>query len=332
VGADLLGHLVTRRHPFSVVFVLFGTNRTEGAVMRIAITGANAGIGLRATERLARAGHEVVALCRDLGRGHAALAHLDAADRARVDLIQLDLSSSASIRAAAAVVVEGGALDALVNNAAIFDLTMREPRITEDGHELFWATNHLGPTEFTARVSPALARAATPRVVFVASKGIITMPRIRIRYEALDGAGWYTPTRAYYHSKLAQIMTATTLAELAGDRVDVSCLRVPAVKLDPDRLAAQPPLLRALYAPKDRVAAAPEALAEVYEALVTGGAGRGRGAPVYVDEQLRGVAVPRFARDRDQRARLWALTDHLTGTPDWAWRSTVRHDDWSGDD
>ena len=291
--------------------------------MRIAITGANAGIGLRATERLAGAGHEVMALCRDLGRGDASLAHLDPAVRARIDLIQLDLSSGASIRRAADAVVQGGALDALINNAAVFDLTMREPRITEDGHELFWATNHLGPTEFTARVSPALARAAAPRIIFVASKGIVTMPRIRIRYDALDGGGWYTPTRAYYHSKLAQIMTAMSLAELAGDRVDVSCLRVPAVKLDPARLAAQPPLLRKLYAPKDRVAAAPEQLAAVYEALIEQRPHHARGADVYVDERGRTVPVPAFARKADERLRLWELTSRAIGDPLWAWPATL---------
>ena len=289
--------------------------------MRVAVTGANAGIGLRAVARFARAGHEVVALCRDTVRGEAALAELDAATRARIQLVQLDLASSTSIRSAAAAVVDGGALDALINNAAVFDQTIRTPRQTVDGHELFWATNHLGPTKFTARVSSALQKAPTPRIVFVASKGIVTAPRIAIRYDALDGAGWFTPTRAYYHSKLAQIMTAITLAERVGDVVDVSCLRVPAVRLDADRLATQPALLRALYAPKNRMAMAPDALAAVYERLVGEAPRHARGVDVYVDENLAPVTPPRFARDAAQRERLWALTNELVDAPTWAWSS-----------
>lgn len=141
-----------------------------------------------------------------------------------------------------------GPLDALINNAAVFDQSVSAARTSADGHELFWATNHLGPTELTARLRPALAAAVDPRVVFVASKGLVTMPRLAIRFDALDDPGWFSPTRAYYHAKLAQVMTAVTLAERIGDLLDVSCLRVPAVRLDPARLASQPRLLRALYA------------------------------------------------------------------------------------
>ena len=287
--------------------------------MRVAITGSNAGIGLRAVARLASAGHEVVALCRDIPRGEKAIAGLDVAVRPKVQLVQLDLASSESIRAAAEVVVAGGVLDAVINNAAVFDQTIRTARQTADGRELFWATNHLGPTEFTARVSSALAASRDPRIVFVASKGIVTMPRIAIRYDALDGNGWFSPARAYYHSKLAQIMTAMTIAEHVGEVVDVSCLRVPAVRLDADRLAAQPAILRALYAPKNRMAMSPEALAEVYARLLLEPARHAGADDVYVDEAVHAVSAPRFARDPKERERLWRLTNAEIGAPAWAW-------------
>ncbi|MBH0116078.1 SDR family NAD(P)-dependent oxidoreductase [Salinibacterium sp. NG253] len=58
----------------------------------IAITGANSGIGLRATAQLAAAGHTVLALCRDQERSSAAIsAATDNATNVRV--IQTDLSS-----------------------------------------------------------------------------------------------------------------------------------------------------------------------------------------------------------------------------------------------
>lgn len=286
--------------------------------MRIAITGANAGIGLRATALLTAHGHHILALCRDLRRATAAVSSLDAEHRQRIELVETDLASSDSIRAAAQQIVNNGPLDALINNAAIFDQSTRTARKSADGHELFWATNHLGPTELTARVSPALAAAAAPRVLFIASKGLITMPRIAIRFDALDDPSWFTPTAAYYHAKLAQVMTAVSLAERVGDVLDVSCLRVPAVRLDAARLAAQPPILRALYAPKNRFAMAPEALANIYARIVTQPR-HARGLDTYVDEKLREVPVPRFARDGAHRDRLWGVTNAATGHPEWAW-------------
>ncbi|PJJ72960.1 NAD(P)-dependent dehydrogenase (short-subunit alcohol dehydrogenase family) [Diaminobutyricimonas aerilata] len=280
--------------------------------MRIAITGANAGIGLRAARLLAAEGHHVVALCRSVDRARAALG-----DDPRIQIQRLDLSSRASVSAAAERLVADGPLDALINNAAVFDQSQKQAVFTPDGHEAVWQTNHLGPFEFTARVSAALAASASPRLLFIASKGIVTMPRIRIRYGELDSADWYTPVKAYYHSKLAQTMTAVHLAELAGERVSVSCLRVPAVRLDADRLAAQPALLRMLYAPKNRVAADPAAIAAVYRDLISDG--RQRSAEeVYVDEHGKVVPLPTFAAQQEERERLWRETSAIVGDPTWS--------------
>ena len=285
--------------------------------MRIAITGANAGIGLRATARLAAAGHDVIALCRSVDRGAAAVTAAGV-DPARVDVRPLDLASRSSVQQAAAALVDDGPLDALIQNAAVFDQSMTSAQYTDEGHEVVWATNHLGAVELLARTSEALAASDAPRVVFVASKGLLAMPGIAIRFDALDSADWYTPTRAYYHAKLAQVMTAVSLAESAGDRVAVSCLRVPAVQLDADRVASQPALLRRLYALKRMASVPPEDVAAVYADLVLEDRRR---APdeVYVDEKRRPVALPRSARDADQRARLWAVTAEAIGDPQWAW-------------
>lgn len=282
----------------------------------VAITGAGSGIGLRATARLTARGHTVLALVRDPARAQPAIAGATAATPGSVEIVRADLSDPTSVREAAEHITARGRLDALINNAAVFDQTQRTPLFTETGHELVWATNHLGPWELTARLSPALARAPKPRVVFVASKGLITMPRIAIRWDALDSPDWYTPVRAYYHAKLAQVMTAQSLADRAGDAVDVTCIRVPAVRLDADRHAAMPAVLRFLYAPKNAAAAPPEQLAETYADAVQ------RWEPSshpYVDEKLARVALPRFAADPANRDRLWQLTAAAVGNPVWAW-------------
>ena len=91
---------------------------------RIAITGANAGIGLRAAAELAAADRNVIALCRDLDRADRAFGSLPIEHRSRIESVELDLASSASIRSAAAQVVAMGPLDALINNAAVKDFEL----------------------------------------------------------------------------------------------------------------------------------------------------------------------------------------------------------------
>ncbi|EAR24762.1 Short-chain dehydrogenase/reductase SDR [marine actinobacterium PHSC20C1] len=281
----------------------------------IAITGANSGIGLRATAALARAGHTVLALCRDPERSRIAISTATG-NAANVQIIRLDLADPDSIHTAADEIATHGRLDALINNAAIFDLNQRTAAFTARGHELFWATNHLGPFELTARLSPLLAQAKHSRIIFVASKGLITMPLLRIRFDELDSPGWYSPTKAYYHAKLAQVMTAVSLAERVPENVAVTCIRVPAVRLDAARLATQPTVLRALYAPKNATAADPEKLAATYLRAATSTV-----APqaVYIDENDRPIALPRAARNLNDRERLWSVSAEATGANAWAW-------------
>ena len=266
----------------------------------VAITGANSGIGLRAAQQLSTRGHRVLALCRSAERGRAALGQA-------AEIIECDTSSLASVERAAAEVVEIG-IDALINNAAVFDLGMKQRQLSADGHELVWATDHLGSWALTGRLSGALA-ASGGRVVFIASKGLLAQPGVKIRFDDVEGEGWYTATKAYYHAKLAQVMTAMSVAEKAQGRFSVACLRVPAVRLDAAKLAAQPKLYQWAYAPKNAKAAAPEAVAQTYVRLALG-------QPideVYVDEGLRPVSAPKFARDAASRARVWELSAAATG-------------------
>lgn len=267
----------------------------------VAITGANSGIGLRAARQLTDAGHRVLALCRSLDRARSALGP-DA------EVIETHMDDLASIERAAAQVADAG-VDVLINNAATFDLGMKQRQTTAAGDEYVWATNHLGPAALAAKLGPALAASDDGRLILIASKGLVAMPRIRIRWDDLDATTWYTPTKAYYHAKLAQVMLAESLAQQWSPRVHVTALRVPAVRLDAEKLAAQPRLQRWLYAPKNRAAAESDAVARTYVALATGPAP----ASAYVDESGAPCKLPRFARDEAERRRLIEATVAATG-------------------
>ncbi|GAA3306297.1 SDR family NAD(P)-dependent oxidoreductase [Nonomuraea dietziae] len=290
--------------------------------LTVAITGANSGIGLRAARRLAAQGHRLLIICRDPGRGEAAAATIE-----NSRLIVADLADPTSIDEAAATITrQVGHLDVLINNAAVFDQAMREPAITRPVMSCSGRPNHLGPFQLTARLSHLLAAAPRPRVINVASKGLVTMPRIKIRFDQLDETDWYSPTRAYYHAKLAQIMFTYSLAMRTGDSLDVACVRVPSVRLDAERVAAMPWLLRTLYAPKNRAALPPDRLGESYALLTTrieswrdrpasGGPLHG----IYLDEDLHPVRAPAQAYDAAARDRLWSVSQLATGHPQWAW-------------
>ncbi len=284
----------------------------------IVITGANSGIGRRAGHQLAALGHRVVLVCRHAGRAAAAVEAIrEATGNDMVCAEIADLADPGSVDALAGRLQQCyDRVDTLINNAAVFDQTATRT-VTAAGHELFWATNHLGPFQMAARLSGLLGASPDARVVTIASKGLVVYPRIALRFDDLEAVTWFTPTKAYYHSKLAQVTFAAALARRLAARDLLSlCLRVPAVRLDADRLAAMPLRLRLAYAPKNRFAASPEELGHTYALLAAGRRDAVEGLHgAYVDEGLRRCRPPRAAGDSAAQDRLWEVSLRATATP-----------------
>jgi NAD(P)-dependent dehydrogenase (short-subunit alcohol dehydrogenase family) len=186
---------------------------------RFFITGANSGVGYSAAVELARRGAIVVLACRDRTRGAAALAKLrtDAAGpqsaAGQAELVELDLSSLASVQAAAAAeLARGGVLHGLINNAGVFAPPNRQ--VTRDGFELQFGTNVLGHFALTMHLMPVLLRGhdrandEASRVVTLAS---IVHKRGKLNFDDLQAESGYSPQGAYAQSKLADLMFAFEL-------------------------------------------------------------------------------------------------------------------------
>lgn len=114
----------------------------------VLITGGHSGIGLAAARELAATGSDLVLAGRSPERMRATADELTQRHGVTVTLLQLDVSSLASVRAAAAQVAqwqdEGSLppLDALLCNAGgRFDGPVT---YSADGYETTFATNHLG--------------------------------------------------------------------------------------------------------------------------------------------------------------------------------------------
>jgi NAD(P)-dependent dehydrogenase (short-subunit alcohol dehydrogenase family) len=281
------------------------------------ITGANAGIGFATAKQMAAAGASVVMAARSLERGNAArneIVRITGSER--VHLLQVDMSSFDSIRRFSETFLEHfDRLDGLINNAANFDISKTKPSFTESGAEAIFATNHLGPFLLTNLLLDILKKSAPSRVVNISSKGLLVHPFLKIQFDDLSTSRVrkYSPSYAYYHSKLAHVMFTKELARrLEGSGVTANIIRVPNVRIDVKRYPDLHPILLKMYDLKQRSAITPDEMAETYLKV----AASPKLAQVngqYFDEHAWPVPMPRYAMDDQACARLWAISEQMTG-------------------
>jgi protochlorophyllide reductase len=282
----------------------------------VVITGANSGLGLRAATVLAGKGARVLLACRSRERGERAATAVGG------ELVQLDLSDLASVRAAAADIRDrtGDQVDLLIDNAGIPAGRLRR---TADGHESIFATNYLGHAALTWLLMPALRRGRSARVVAVSSiahrgKGFdvedpgFERRRFRMAY-------------AYSQSKLALLMFSVELQarlRAAGSPVLSVAAHPGFTGTDIGAAGARNQGLGAFARPLNAITKAlsqsvPEGtLPVLYAATAPAVQGGDYYGPRKVGEFFGGVGRARIdarAEDRTLRARLWARTAELTG-------------------
>lgn len=181
------------------------------------VTGANSGIGLATASELARRGFDVWLLCRDRVRGEEAETAIarDVGEE-RVHLAMVDVSSLASIRRLVNdLPLER--IDVLVHNAGVLPHDWTK---TEDGVELTFAANVLGPFALTALLLRRLSQSDDARVVFVASGGLYAQ---RLDLSLLDVApAAFDGVVAYANAKRAQVILAHMLAERFSSRSPIT--------------------------------------------------------------------------------------------------------------
>ncbi len=176
------------------------------------VTGANSGLGLVTARELARAGASVVLACRDMKKGEQALAQVRAVapPGSEVRLQTLDLADLKSVRAfAGRLASERDELDLLINNAGV----MAPPRrLTADGFESQFQTNHLGHFALTGLLLGSLSAARAPRVVTLSSAA---HRMATIKFDDLQRERHYNNWLAYGQSKLANLMFCLELQRRA---------------------------------------------------------------------------------------------------------------------
>ncbi|MGW6318081.1 SDR family NAD(P)-dependent oxidoreductase [Streptomyces sp. NPDC055099] len=202
--------------------------RAEGK--SVLVTGGNAGIGYFVAEQLAGAGATVVLGSRDASKAEAAIVSINSRIHgAQVKHVPLDLDDLTSLEASVHA-LGLDRLDAVVHNAGVA-LDHPPRRETKAGHELMFATNHLGHFALTHHLAPLLAATPGSRIV---TTGSFAAKSERLNPEDLQSAHDYQPKRAYGRSKLAQMLFALELDRRlrAGGSTTMSVLAHPGGALD----------------------------------------------------------------------------------------------------
>ena len=284
---------------------------------RVLVTGAGSGIGAAACEQLAAAGATVHMLVRNRERGEDARAEISKrAGSDRLVLELCDVSSLASVREfAERFSAEQPELHALINNAG----TMPPERThTEEGFELTFATNVLGPFLLTNLLLGSLERGAPSRVVNVSSGGMYTQ-KLDVEDPQLERRE-YDPPAFYAHTKRCEVILTELWAErLRGTGVSVHSMHPGWA--DTPGVQTSLPRFRKLMRPLLRDA---RQGADTAVWLATAPEPANRSGLFWHDREPRPVhRVPWTRESADERQRLWAECARLSGWTDDADPATV---------
>ena len=163
------------------------------------VTGASDGVGFEIAARLARAGAEIAMPVRNREKGEDAAQRIrERTSRAGIRIHDLDLSSLESVAGFSdELLADGRPIDILINNAGVMSPPTR--RLTGDGFELQFATNHLGHFALVAHLLPLLQAGkahVTSQVSIAADQGAVN-------WDDLTWEHGYNPMKAYSSSKIA---------------------------------------------------------------------------------------------------------------------------------
>lgn len=142
------------------------------------ITGANKGIGLEVARQLAQKGFYVYLGSRDINKGVEAVEQLKAEGLTNVEAVQIDVTNTASVKAARiAIGNKTEVLDVLINNAGITgNMPQSALEATPEQFSAVFDTNVTGVVRVTQAFIDLIRRSTEPRIVMVSSsQGSLTL-------------------------------------------------------------------------------------------------------------------------------------------------------------
>ncbi|MGG4491411.1 oxidoreductase [Metabacillus idriensis] len=143
----------------------------------VLITGASSGFGMLAAHRLAKAGYDVIATMRNMGKKNLLMKSIeDDGLSDRVTLLKLDVTSADSIQTLTPFLNERGKIDILINNAGYAFGGFGE-EITVDEYREQFETNFFGVIAVTQAVLPFMRSQRSGKIINMSSiSGLIGFP------------------------------------------------------------------------------------------------------------------------------------------------------------
>lgn len=283
------------------------------------VTGCNSGIGFETMRVLALRGAYVIGTGRTLEKAQAACARV----KGVTTPIQLELADFDSIVECAELIRSlNSPIDMLICNAGMRGAEREVVR----GLEKHFVVNHLGHFILVNRLLDRLFFSFQGRVVVVASRAAYRgAPEEGIQFDDLRATRDYSASRAYAHSKLANVLFSYELARLLkGTRITSNSLHPGVINTNIARNVA--PVLRAGFGLLTKIAGKNIEEGAATSCYVATSPLLGATSGEYF-EDCNAVTITgdNHMHDREQASRLWVVSEELTRDylveherPDWS--------------
>jgi NAD(P)-dependent dehydrogenase (short-subunit alcohol dehydrogenase family) len=222
------------------------------------------------------------------------------------------MSLLSSVRELARQINESwSSITAIIHHGAHHELRASKREVTPEGFERFWAHNHLGPFLLTHLLKGALVK-GHGRVLTVGSPRLKVYPRLvvdvkDVNYERRS----FSPLRAFYQSKIAQIQFALALERhWKAPGVIARAMSVPSVGADTMRRGKLPWYRRLAHNASGRASVTPRKIGELY-AVMALSPGIPKLAIGYLDRHLQAAWAPRAVFDLEQQDATWKKSDEM---------------------
>lgn len=191
------------------------------------VSGATSGIGLSTIKVLAKAGSNIVMVCRNEDKAKPIKEEIESLHKVNVDIVVADFMDFDSVRKAAEHIHKNYAkVNVLINSVGIHST---RKRYNKDGIEQSFCVNHLSVFLFTELLLDKMKESAPSRIIHVNSEGHrfsgVKLKDVNFKRRI------YTGLKGYGQSKTAQILTMHKHHEmLKGTGVTINACHPGAVK------------------------------------------------------------------------------------------------------
>jgi NAD(P)-dependent dehydrogenase (short-subunit alcohol dehydrogenase family) len=275
------------------------------------ITGSTSGIGKEIAVGLAKMKANVVLVGRSKAKCQATLEEIwrnasISTNMNRVSYLLADLSSQASIHQLANEFLERyESLDILINNAGVF---LSRRFTTVDSIEYTFAVNHLAPFLLTNLLFERIKASSPSRIITTSS---VAHRGAHINFDNLQfERGRYNGVEAYRQSKLANILFTKELARRSrGSGVTSNCFHPGGVRTN--LVQSSPWYYRLIWAIINPFLVSPMKGADTAIYLASSSKVAEISGKYFVNRKP--VSPWELADDHDSAARLWKISEELTG-------------------